>query len=53
MDNGALLWEIDSPQGRTQYIITIDGDEWHETGRIERDGKWHDFFEMKLRRTAE
>ena len=53
MENGALIWEMDSPQGRTEYIITIEDDEWKEIGRIERDGEWHDFFEMKLRRTSE
>jgi hypothetical protein len=53
MDGDALVWEIELPQGRMEYVITIDGDDWHETGRIERNGKWYDFFEMKLVRVSD
>lgn len=50
MEDGALIWEMDSPGGRVRYTIRIEGDRWHEVGHIERQGQWSQFFEMELRR---
>jgi hypothetical protein len=50
MEDGAFIWEMETPGGRTRYTIRIDGDRWHEVGHIERQGQWAQFFEMELRR---
>lgn len=50
MEDGAFIWEMDTPGGRIRYTIRIDGDRWHEVGHIERQGQWSQFFEMELRR---
>ncbi|HYH46652.1 MAG TPA: hypothetical protein VEG34_13285 [Thermoanaerobaculia bacterium] len=52
LENGALVWEIPSPAGKTRFTIRVEGDRWHEVGTIERDGKTYPFFEMDLRRVA-
>ena len=45
-----LIWEIPSPAGKIRYVITIEGDKWVEVGKIEREGKWREFFWMNLER---
>ena len=45
-----LIWEIPSPAGKIRYAISIEGDKWIEVGKIEREGKWLDFFWMNLER---
>ena len=50
LENGALVWEMPSPNGRVRFTIRIEGDRWHEIGTIEREGKPQQFFEMELRR---
>jgi hypothetical protein len=50
VEDGAIIWEMDSPGGRIRYTIRIEGDRWHEVGHIERQGQWSQFFEMDLRR---
>lgn len=52
LENGALVWEIPGPAGKTRFIIRVEGDRWHEVGTIERDGKAVQFFEMELRRVT-
>lgn len=52
LENGALIWEMLSPAGKTRFTIRIEGDRWHEVGHIERDGKVHQFFEMELKRKS-
>lgn len=52
MDNGAFVWEMNSPGGRIRYVIRIEGERWLEIGEFERDGKWHQFLEMDLKRVG-
>lgn len=52
LENGAFIWEMDNPSGRMRYVIRIEGERWHEVGEIDREGKWHQFLEMDLRRVG-
>lgn len=52
LEDGAFVWEMDSPNGRVRFVIRVEGERWHEVGMIEREGKWHHFFEMDLRRVG-
>jgi hypothetical protein len=52
LDGGAFIWEMDAPRGRTRFTIRVVNDEWREIGEIELDGRWRQFFEMKLKRLA-
>ena len=52
LEDGAFVWEMNSPAGRMRYIIRIEGERWHEVGKIEREGQWNQFFEMELRRVG-
>jgi len=49
-ENGAA-WSMETPGGRVEYIIEIDGRTWVERGqRILPDGRRLDFMEMRLTR---
>jgi hypothetical protein len=50
LENGALLWFLDSPNGAVRYTIRVEGDTWKEIGEIDRGGTWSSFFEMTLTR---
>lgn len=50
MKDGAFVWENDSPSGLVRFVITVEGDTWHEVGQIQRDGRWYPMFEMTLKR---
>lgn len=52
LEDGAFVWEMNSPGGRVRFVIRIEGERWHEVGKIEREGQWHQFFEMDLRRVG-
>jgi hypothetical protein len=52
LEDGAFVWEMDNPTGRIRFVIRVEGERWHEVGKIEREGKWHQFFEMDLRRVG-
>ena len=50
LESGDLQWELpESRMGKMKYTITVDGDQWTETGMVSQDGKdWKKFFEMKM-----
>lgn len=52
LENGAFVWEMDTPNGHVRFVIRIEGDRWHEVGTIDRQGQRHQFFEMELRRVG-
>lgn len=52
MEDGAFVWEMESPAGRIRYVIRVEGDRWHEVGEIEREGKWQQFLGMDLKRVG-
>lgn len=53
MKDGAFVWEIDGASGLVRFVITVDGDTWHEVGHIQRNDRWYPMFEMTLKRVAE
>ncbi len=50
--DGSMTWGFVHPMaGSIRYTIRFDGNKWHETGEMSRDGKtWVPFFEMRLER---
>lgn len=53
MEDGAFVWENDSPSGRIRFVITVEDDVWHETGQIQRGERWYPMFEMTLQRVED
>lgn len=52
LEDGAFVWKMNSPGGPVRFTIRIEGDRWHEIGKIERNGQWYQFFEMTLQRVG-
>ena len=50
MKDGAFVWENDSPSGLIRFVISVEGDTWHEVGHIRRNDRWYPMFEMTLKR---
>jgi hypothetical protein len=50
MDGKTFIWEMETPRGKMRYFIDISATEWNEVGKIEINGEWKQFFEMKLKR---
>ncbi len=52
LDDGRLQWTMDFSPVIIRYTITLDGDSWHETGEMSRDGgaTWSPTIDMALRR---
>lgn len=53
MEDGAFVWENDSPSGLIRFVIRVDGDRWHEVGHIRRNDRWYPMFEMTLHRVQD
>lgn len=55
-DNGLIRWAFrDEPSGALlRFEIRIEGDTWHETGRVSPDGgnNWYPMLDMTLKRQA-
>lgn len=50
-NDGAFIWFLQSPgRGKIKFTIRIEGQDWHEIGEMERNGKWVPYFEMRLKR---
>ncbi len=48
-----IQWVIpETPVGEIRYTLAIDGDTWHETGHMSREGEPFQFFEMSLKRVG-
>lgn len=52
LDDGAIVWTMETAAGPVRYVIRIDGDTWHEVGERRQDGAWSQFFEMTLQRVS-
>ncbi len=46
-----IVWGFQAGPRQFRYEITIEGDQWNETGAFSNDGEsWTEFFGMKLAR---
>jgi hypothetical protein len=51
---GAFVWSMEVPRvGTMRYTIRIKGNVWDEVGEMQREGVWHPFFEMHMKRQAD
>lgn len=50
MQDGAFVWENQTPGGTVRFVITVKDDTWHEVGQMQRGEKWYPMFEMTLKR---
>ena len=51
LEDGAVVWGMETPRGKIRYTILVQDAEWHEVGHLSPDGEtWSQFFQMDLKR---
>lgn len=48
LEDGKLVWEIPDEKMPRRFYIESDGRTWKETGKVQRNGAWVQFFQMEL-----
>ena len=54
LEDGAFIWDFETPQGQIRFTIRIAEGRWSEVGEFSPDGEqWNQFFAMELEKTGD